>query len=366
MLKPLNNDIGIISQSTVSCQVLEAPEINSSPDPCIPQTHRESTFPIPFGAFSALSALDLGQMTTFEYSLYSALNYRSNHRSGKTHYLSYRKLAGILHTSVRYIRTTLKSLIAKGFVKIISIGVTGTRYQLVHHNCSRDEVPTDKNGYPCKFSVARGIGSPDARMELGDISHKSKTLWEYLSYRSDWKTGRTDALSIKLLAKLLKMGKDTIAACLKELRKAGLLKRLTPKHVAGVYQLYPKSKCKPKPRYRPNHDDESGGDRPMRCDGEWRLSYNELWRVNVETCDIQTRKSRRFGRWRDLTLGDSIPKAIQRDFDLAIAVHNQLRENLQNESVPDSAHSVPDTARGVPNSAQRGFTTPTEPTYSMG
>lgn len=359
-------DAGIISQHTVSCQVLEAPELDFSEDANIPQTHRMSTFPIPFGAFSALSALNLGQLTTFEYTLYSALNYRSNHRSGKTHYLSYRKLASILHTSVRYIRTTIKSLIEKGFVKTISMGVTGTRYQLVHHNCSRDEVPTDKNGYPCKFSVARGIGSPDERMELGDISHKSKTLWEYLSYRSDWKTGITDAISIKLLAKLLKMGKDTITACIKELTQAGLLKRLSKKHVAGVYQLYPKSKCKPKPRYRPNHDDENGGDRPMRCDGDWRLSYNELWRVNVETCDIQTRKSRRFGRWRDLTLGDSMPKAIQRDFDLAIAVHQQLCENLQNESVPDTAHSVPDTARGVPNSARGKFSTSTEPCYSKG
>lgn len=359
-------DAGIISQPTASCQVLEAPEINPSTDPRIPQTHRESTFPIPFGASSALSALNLGQLTTFEYSLYSALNYRSNHRSGKTHCLSYRKLAGILHTSVRYIRTTIKSLIAKGFVKTISMGVTGTRYQLVHHKCSRDEIPTDKNGYPCKFSVARGLGSPDERMEFGDISHKSKTLWEYLSYRSDWKTGITDALSIKLLAKLLKMGKDTITACIKELTKAGLLKRLSKKHVAGVYQLYPKSKNKPKPRYRPKHDDESGGDREMRCDGNWRLSYNELWRVNVETCDIQTRKSRRFGRWRDLTLGDSIPKAIQRDFDLAIAVYQQLSENLQNESVPHTAHSVPHTAHSVPDSAQGGFSTPDEPTYSKG
>ena len=107
----------IVSQPAVHCQVLEAPEINSSPDPCIPKTHRESTFPIPFGAFSALSALNLGQLTTFEYSVYSAFNYRSNHRSGKTHYLSYRKLAKILHTSVRYIRSAIKSLIAKGFIK---------------------------------------------------------------------------------------------------------------------------------------------------------------------------------------------------------------------------------------------------------
>ncbi len=57
---------GIINSSAVHCQVLEAPEIDSSPDPCIPQTHRESTFPIPFGANSALMSLNLGQLTTLQ------------------------------------------------------------------------------------------------------------------------------------------------------------------------------------------------------------------------------------------------------------------------------------------------------------
>ena len=193
---------GILSSSSVHCQVLEAPEIDSSPDPCIPQTHRESTFPIPFGANSALMSLNLGQLTTFEYSVYSALNYRSNHQSGKTHYLSYRQLSKLLGTSVRYVRGGIASLIEKGFVSVISRGVTGTHYQLKHHACVRAEVPTDKNGYPCKFSVARGVGSPDERMALGDISHKARTLWEYLSYRSDWQTGITDTLGIGLLAKL--------------------------------------------------------------------------------------------------------------------------------------------------------------------
>ncbi len=53
LLKP-SLRAGIISSPSVHCQVLEAPEIDTSPDPHIPQTHRESTFPIPFGAHSAL------------------------------------------------------------------------------------------------------------------------------------------------------------------------------------------------------------------------------------------------------------------------------------------------------------------------
>ena len=35
--------INMLSQHTVSCQVLEAPELSTSPDPCIPQVNREST-----------------------------------------------------------------------------------------------------------------------------------------------------------------------------------------------------------------------------------------------------------------------------------------------------------------------------------
>ena len=352
--------INMLSQHTVSCQVLEAPEIPTSPDSCIPQVVRESTYPVPFGAFSALSALNLGQLSTFEYSLYSAMNYRSNQRSGKTHYLSHRRLSRVLGTSVRYVRGAIASLIEKGFVSIISTAVTGTRYQLKHFLCKRDEVPTDKNGYPCKFSVARGKGSPDERMAFGHISHKSKTLWEYLSFRSDWRTGVTEALSIKLLAKLLKMGKETVTACLRELTEAGLLKRLTPKHIAGIYQLYPKPSGKPRARYRPKSDDAGKKDRDMRVDGDWRLSFNELWRVNVETGDIQFRKSRRFGLWRELTLGVAIPRAIARDFDLCLSVHRQLRQNL---GVPDSAQGVPDSAQGVPDSAQGGFEPPPDTSY---
>lgn len=356
---------GILNnKELLTCHQLEAPEIDYSLDPRIPQTTRESTYPIPFGAFSALNALNMGQLTTFEYSLYGELNYRSNHQSGKTHYVSYRKLAKTLGTSVRYVRSSIKSLIDNGWLSIICVNQKGTRYQLVHHQCKRSETPTDKNGYACKFSVAHGTGSPHERMEAGHITHKSKTLWEYLHFRSDWKTGMTAPLSIKLLAKLLKMGKDTITQCLKELTDAGLLKRLSPMHVAGIYQLYPKPNGKPKPRYRQKHDDQGySGNRPMRMDGEWRFSYNELWKVNVETYDIQTRKSTKQGLFRPITLGDVIPKAIQHDFDLAIKIHHQLKAAL---SVPDDAHSVLEDAHTVPQNAHPSDTIYSQPTQRMG
>ena len=45
-----------------------------------------------------------------------------------------------------------------------------------------------------------------------------------------------------------------------------------------------------------------------------------------------------------MTLGDTIPKAIQRDFDLSIAAYHQLQENL---GVTDSAQGVTDSAQGL-------------------
>ena len=40
------------------------------------------------------------------------------------------------------------------------------------------------------------------------------------------------------------MRKQTVSEAIKELGKAGILKRLTPRWEAGVYQLYPRPELK--------------------------------------------------------------------------------------------------------------------------
>ena len=84
--------------------------------------------------------------------------------------------------------------------------------------------------------------------------------------------------------------------------------------------------------------------------------------MNVETCDIQTRKSRTNGLWRPLTLGDTIPKAIQKDFDECLIAYQQVQANFANiktdvpdEIVTDTAQGVTDDAQGVTDTAQDLF-----------
>ena len=349
-----SKEIGILNQPSLHCQRLEAPELPEITDPSIPHTTTESTFQLPFGQSSALSALRLGTLKPVEALLSTVLNYRSNWDSGKTWKTSYRLLSELTGLSIRYIREALSNLIANSWVQPLAIGTnTGSRYAVTHHNCRSDEIPTDKHGHPLKVAMPQGKGGILKRLFDGNISWKAALIWIFLKLHSNWKTGVTMSLSIESIRSWVHMSPQTVCNCIKELTKAGLLKRLSQPHETGVYQLYPKPNTKPKPVYRRRKPKATKQETcEMKVDGEWRLSFNQLWRVNVVTCDIQTRKSRRFGIWRDMTLGDTIPKAIQRDFDLSIAAYHQLQENL---GVTDSAQGVTDSAQGVTDSAQGLF-----------
>ena len=234
---------------------------------------------------------------------------------------------------------------------------------MTHHNCSYEDIPTDKNGNQLKCAIPQGKGGILERLFNGDISWKAALIWILLKLHSNWKTGITLSLSIETIRQWVRMSPQTVSNCIKELQEAGLLKRLSKKNETGKYQLYPKPNAKPKPVYRKRKPKGQKRDtRDMKIDGQWRLSFNELWRVNVETCDIQTRKSRKKGLWRDLSLGDTIPKAIQRDFDLCTQAYHNLQTELRDEiseskGVTDTAQSVTDTAQSVTHTAQGIFST---------
>lgn len=347
--------VGILNAYPQTCHQLEAPELPEPSDPDIPQVYAETTFQVPFGSCSALSELLLGNLSAIESCILTLLNYRSNYVSGETWRSSVRQLAKLLGISVRYLRATLSELLSNGWIERLSIGRnTGSRYRVTHHNCDRDDVPTDKNGNPSKFAVPRGVGGVFERLFAGDISWKSAVIWLVLKLQSDWQTGRTKAMSIAQLSKWVGMSPQTVSDCLKQLKKAGLLKRLSKKHEAGVYQLYPKPGGKPKPVYRPRLSKkvQTATDQMMRAEGDWRYSFNELWRINVESGQIQRRKSKRFGLWRNISDHQrytQMPKSMRADFELAFNVHNQLKADL---GVTDSAHSVTDSAQCVTHTAQ--------------
>ena len=301
-----------------------------------------------------MSQLRLGELSPAEAIISVVLHYRSNWVSGKTWRSSLRDLSKLTGISVRYLRDKLSDLMESGWLSYISKGVNvGSRYQLVHHNCERDDMPTDKNGRPLKCAIPRGKGGILERLFAGDICWKSALIWLMLKIHSNWKTGVTYSISIETLRKWVGMSPQTVLNCLGELTEAGLLKRLSGKHEQGQYQLYPKPNGKPKPVYRPRREPTRHGNRSMRIDGDWRLSFNEKWRLNVETGDIQTRRSRRSGLWRDLTLGDVIPKAIQADFDLSLMVNRQAKVGIRDDfCVTDSAQRVTDAAQPITDNAQ--------------
>ena len=89
MYKP--PEAGIISSEHFTCQHLEAPELPTADT--TPEPEAESSFQFPFGAFSALSDLQLGRLSSVETLLLSVLNYHNNWESGKTWQTSLRKLS---------------------------------------------------------------------------------------------------------------------------------------------------------------------------------------------------------------------------------------------------------------------------------
>ncbi|MYF56066.1 hypothetical protein F4225_10040, partial [Candidatus Poribacteria bacterium] len=149
--------LGILNAVPVSCHNLEAPELVESTEYNIPHPTVDTTMQLPYGFSSALSELLSGEMRSIDFLLLCVFNYRSTYENGKTWRTGLRLLSELTDVSVRYIRQRLSDLKDKGWLHVLSVGInTGSRYQIVHHNCDRDEVPTDKNGNPLKFAIPRG------------------------------------------------------------------------------------------------------------------------------------------------------------------------------------------------------------------
>ena len=317
-----------------TCQSLEAPNIS-------PVETTGKHFPIPIGESSPLSELKARHITAFQFFIITLLQFRSNWKSGKTHKTTYQNLADLSKMSVRYIRGTLSELMEIGFIRE-KIGTS--RYRIKQFICLSNEVPTDKNGNPLSVSIPRLLLE---KVFKGYIPWKAAVVWICLKHYSDWKTGITLSLSINTLASWVRMSPKTVQDCIKALQKA----RLLDKSTGCKYQLYPKPSDTPKPVFRTDKSDPKAERtqekwQQMHIDGDWRWSFNKLWRVNIKTCEIQRRKSKRRGVWRPLTLGDHIPKAIQDDFDLLIQLHAELeKQNI----VTDTAGGVTDTAGGLFN-----------------
>ena len=314
--------------------------------------YQESTLQLPFGEFSILSELMAGRVKPIEAMVALTLCYRSNWGSGLTWRTSTRELADLIHASQRHIRAAIKR--AAKWIKRVTRpkgNVAGT-FRVTHHRCAPAMVPMDKNNRPKSFAVPRGTGGIFERLFAGDIDWKAALVWLMLKLHSDWTTGVTNKINMSTLAKWVGFGKRTVCEAIQTLRDAGMLKRLSKRWECSVFQLYPKPSKNRAARRREKRQSEKWEGREMRVEGDWRYSFNELYRLNVETAEIQTRNVKNRGNWKPLKdrQRHEMPKVIRVAFDQTLEAVRGLRRMLGGS---DSAGSGSDNARSGSHSAHR-------------
>lgn len=278
--------------------------------------YQESTLQLPFGEFSIFSDLKANRVSPIEAIVTLTLCYRSNWSTGLTWRTSIHKLSELLHISDRYVRDALGKATDWIQRKTAPKGNVAGTFQLTHHKCPPLLVPMDEDNRPLSFAVPRGAGGIFERLFAGDIDWKATLVWLMLKLHSDWRTGVTNKINMKTLAKWVGFGKKTVCDAIKMLGAAGMLERLSEKWECSVFQLYPK----PYKNRAARRQAEKPQWREMRFDGEWRYSFNERYRLNVLTAEIQTRAVKNRGRWQ--LVKDSqrhrIPKAIRKAFDQSL------------------------------------------------
>ena len=312
--------------------------------------YQESTLQLPFGEYSIFSDLQANRIRPIEAMVVLVLCYRSTWSTGRTWSTSSRKLAECLHISHRYVRDVLLKAAAWIDRKRLPKGNRAGTYQITHHLCDPELVPLDKDDRPLSFAVPRGAGGVFERLFAGDIDWKAALVWLMLKLHSDWTTGITDKNRMATLAKWVGFSKQRVCTAIKTLQEAGMLKRLSEKWECSVFQLYPKPYEKRAARRLAERQAEKSKSREMRISGEWRYSFNERYRLNVGTAEIQTRKAKNRGKWRPLADRERhlMPKAIHIAFDQTLEAVRSLRRVLGGS---DSAHSGSDSAHSGSDNA---------------
>lgn len=294
---------------------------------------QEDTMQVPFGTFSMLDALMEGAEKAFDATIYQCYNAFSHWDFGKSHSLSTRHVGKLFAVSHQYVQQSLSRLTNKKWMKRLSGKYKISKFELKHHLCEYEDIPLDKDGRPAKCAMPRGFGGLFERLTSGDISWKSLIIWMLLKINSDFTTGITESVGIKQLCKWTRFGTTTVCDCIKELESAGMLEKLERRpQEAQSYQLYPK----PYPQRRERTPEAERTWRDMRVEGNWRYSFNEDWRVNVKTADIQYRpeKKKPFRNTSDYEKFQVMPKSIRRDFDLVVRIHSDMVAALNQSPCP--------------------------------
>ncbi|MDE0084790.1 MAG: hypothetical protein OXU23_03695 [Candidatus Poribacteria bacterium] len=288
---------------------------------------QKDTMQVPFQIFSMLDALMEGTEKAFDAAIYQCYNAFSHWDFGKSHSKSIREVGKLFSVSHQYVQQALSRLTDKKWLKRLSGRFKTSKFELKHHLCEEELVPLDRDGRPAKCAMPRGYGGLFERLLAGDISWKSLLIWMLLKIHSDFTTGITEPVSIEQLRGWTRFGSTTICDCIKELEWAGMLGKLERRpQEAQSYQLYPK----PYPERRLRAPEAERTFRGMRIEGNWRYSFNEEWRIDVETGDIQYRPEKR-GTFRPATDNEKyveMPKRMREDFDMVLRVHSELADAL--------------------------------------
>lgn len=289
---------------------------------------QKDTMQVPFRTASMLDRLMNGSETAFDAAVYQCYNASSGWDTGISHSLSIRKAANRLGVSHQYVQQATQRLCENSWFERLSGPHKINKFELKHHLCEPDDIPYDRNGRPAKCAMPRGEGGLFDRLESKDIHWKSMLIWMLMKVNSDFTTGITEPISIKKLREWTRFGNTTICDCIKELEAAGMLEKLERRpQEAQTYQLYPK----PYEERKERAPETFRTWRSMRAVGDWRYSFNEKWRVNLETLHIQYRPNGRtpFRSTSDYEKYFVMPKRIREDFDSAVLFHAQLPDDLK-------------------------------------
>lgn len=258
---------------------------------------QSSTFQVPCGEHSIWDALAEETVTPFQASVYLVLTYFSNWESGKTHGISYSRIAEHMHVKRSRVVSAINALIEKGWVEKNVRNVlekhhqgTANTYELIHHKCIPELAPRDKDGLPKKCAMPYREGSAMEKMFTGEISWQACLYWHVAKIESNWTSGVVE-FTIQKARELTRLGRDTVYAVRKMLSEKGLLQRLSKRFCRFVGQLIPAPYEKRRTRRRENP-------KAMRCDGEFYYSFNELWRVSRKDGSIQAKEEGPKGGWR--------------------------------------------------------------------
>ncbi|MYJ53589.1 MAG: hypothetical protein F4090_01505 [Nitrospira sp. SB0672_bin_25] len=294
---------------------------------------QKDTMQVPFQSSSMLERLMEGIEKAFDAAIYLCYNAFSNWDWGISHSMSIRKVANIFSVSCQYVQQAIARLCVSTWFKRLSGLHKIGKFELKHHFCEYEDTPFDKDGRPAKCAMPRGEGGLFERLEAGDICWKSLVIWVLLKINSDFTTGLTEPISIAQLREWTRFGNTTICDCIKELVEAGMLEKLERRpQEAQSYQLYPKPYAKRRER-KPMSERTW---RDMRAMGNWRYSFNEQWRVNVATSDIQYRPNSKapFRNASDCKKYHEMPKSIRQDFDVVVRFYADLPMDLKQNPCP--------------------------------